>query len=249
MTPQEHYQAGQLQQAIQVLNQEIKHAPEDIAKRDLLREFLCIAGDLERADKQLDIIVQQNPEAQIGAAIQRQLIRAEQTRQKCLREGCLPEFVGEPSLVLKQHLQALICLRDGKNDEARQLLEQIKTESPVRDLDDLCAHFLEVLTSHGKYYWIGFDQIQSIEFYPPERPVDLLWRRAHLQVQNGPEGDIYIPAIYVDYNNRQDEEAQLGRKTDWDGDAFPVRGIGQRMFLIDDDAVNIMEMTTWQNKI
>jgi type VI secretion system protein ImpE len=245
MTPHEYYQAGQLQQAIQALNQEIKQTPDDVAKRDLLREFLCVAGDLDRADKQLDIISEQKPEAQIGVAIQRQLIRAEQTRQKCLREACLPEFIGEPSSTLKRHLQALVCLRDGKADEAQQLLEETDIETPIRDLDDLCANFLEVLTSHGKYYWIGFDQIQSLEFHPPERPVDLLWRRAHLQVQNGPEGDIYIPAIYVDYENTQNESAQLGRTTDWYGS--PVRGLGQRVLLVGDDAINIMEMTEWHN--
>jgi type VI secretion system protein ImpE len=245
MTAHEYFQAGQLQKAIETLTQDIKKQPDNIAKRDLLREFLCIAGELERADKQLDIIAEQNPETQVNVAIQRQLIRGEKTRQDCFREGCLPEFIGVASPALKNHLKALVCLREGKPEEAQSILDNIETASPIRDLDDLCANFLEVITSQGKYYWIGFDQIQSLEFHPPERPVDLLWRRAQLHVQNGPEGEVYIPAIYVDHHNKSDEMARLGRMTDWYGS--PVCGIGQRMFLIDDEPVNIMEVTTWQS--
>jgi hypothetical protein len=34
----------------------------------------------------------------------------------------------------------------------------------LRDLDDLTASFLEVLTCTGRYYWVGWEQIERLTF-------------------------------------------------------------------------------------
>jgi type VI secretion system protein ImpE len=40
-------------------------------------------------------------------------------------------------------------------------------------------------------------------------------------------------------------QCQLGRMTNWlGGDGEPMRGVGQRTFLIDDEARGIMEITS-----
>lgn len=255
MKAKQFYENGELFKAIAAMNDEVKQMPQDIYKRDFLRELLCIAGELERADKQLDVIAQQDVRATVGAALVRQLIRAEQARLQCFKEGRVPEFIGEPTAALKWHLQALIELREGNTEQAYECLQKANAERlPVhgecdgvafqnlRDLDDTCAGFFEVLTSNGKYYWVAFEQIKHIEFRAPERPTDLIWRRAHMTVNDGPEGEIYIPAIYVN-TLPEDETARLGHKTDWQGDDNkPVVGIGQRLLLIGEEAVPIMEI-------
>ena len=106
---------------------------------------------------------------------------------------------------------------------------------------------LDVLTSTGKHYWIPMEQVRLIEFKPAEATRDLLWRRALVEVADGPDGEVFVPAIYPWADETTDPRALLGRTTDWLGDDTtpgPVRGEGQRMFLVGDAAVPVMELGT-----
>jgi type VI secretion system protein ImpE len=258
MSAQEHYRAGRLKEAVAVTTEEVKKNPTDPARRGLLWELLAFAGDLERADVHLDALGHQDPAAQLGVALFRQLIRAEQARRQFFTEGRLPEFLTPPTPVLRLHLEASIRLREGKAAEAAALLEQAEAQRPrpsgscdgkpfadLRDLDDLTAPFFEVLTGTGKYYWVPIERVELVEFRPFERPRDLLWRRTHLVVRDGPDGEVYLPALYAGSHAEADDQIRLGRMTDWrGGDGAPVRGVGQRMFLVGDEDRPILEIST-----
>jgi type VI secretion system protein ImpE len=154
-------------------------------------------------------------------------------------------------------LEASIHLRENRAAEAMALLSQAEEQRPavsgtadgepfdeLRDLDDLTASFFEVLTSTGKYYWIAVEQVEQIEFHPPEQPRDLLWRRAHMVVDDGPDGEVFLPVLYAGSHQEEDVRFRLGRQTDWrGGDGAPVRGIGQRMFLIGEKDRSILELS------
>jgi type VI secretion system protein ImpE len=87
------------------------------------------------------------------------------------------------------------------------------------------------------------DRVVVLEFRPPERPRDLIWRRAQMTVSEGPDGEVFLPAIYAGAD--QEDRALLGRVTDWTADeGAPVRGIGQRSFLIGSESKTIMELST-----
>ncbi len=246
MTPQEHYEAGQLTEAIAAANDAVKSHPTDVAKRTFLCELLCFAGELDRADTQFETIGRQRAEAALGVVMFRQLIRAEKSRQEFFADGRVPTFLGEPSPALKLALSASICIREGQLSAAQELLEEADEKRPrvsgtcdgetfddLRDVDDLTAAFLEVLTSNGKYYWIPVERIDSISFPSPERPLDLLWRRATMDVRDGPNGEVFLPALYAGTHTEADDRVRLGRATDWRGEeGEPIRGIGQRIFLI-----------------
>src|SRR5262245_16784410 len=81
MTPGELFQAGKLTEAVQVALDAVKKNPTDTDRRGQLIELLCFSGDIERADKQLETIGQQDPRAQMGVSMLRQLVRAENARQ------------------------------------------------------------------------------------------------------------------------------------------------------------------------
>jgi type VI secretion system protein ImpE len=258
MNARELYQAGRLQEAITAASAEVKQHPADTVRRGLLCELLCFTGDIDRADLQLDIMAGQEPEATLGLSLFRQLLRAEQARQQFYSEGRLPEFLGQPSSNLQLRLQASICLREGQAAEATRLLDQAEAERikvtgtcndkaflDFRDLDDLTASFFEVLTSNGKYYWIPLEQVELAEFRPPARPRDLLWRRVHMIVRGGPDGEVFVPSLYAGTATETNDGLRLGRATDWrGGEGQPVRGVGQRTFLVGDDAMSIMELQT-----
>jgi len=200
-------------------------------------------------------MMEQTSEISLGIMLLRQLIRAEKIRQQCFYEARLPEFIGEATPALKASLQALIALGEKNPQQALHMLQQAelsrslivgcyneKMFTGMRDGDDFFAGLLELFTKDGKYYWIALEQINTLEFYKPERPIDLLWRRAHLSIHGGPEGEVYIPAIYIQ-TPVEHESARLGYTTDWciEQDQ-PVQGIGQRSFLIGEELVPIMEI-------
>jgi type VI secretion system protein ImpE len=254
MDPKQLLAAGKLAEAIEALVAVVKKKPTEAEPRGLLCELLVLAGELERADKQLDLIAHQQPEAAVWVSLMRQLIRAEVQRGQFFAEGRVPEFLGEPGPVEKLCLEASIHLREGADAQARELLEKAESErAPLavtvngtpcddfRDLDDLTAAVFEVLTSTGKYYWVPQSRVVSATFAPPERPIDLCWRRVHMEVEDGPDGEVYVPVTYCRPGAELTDALRLGRATEWVGDG-PVRGVGQREFLAGDAGLPVMDL-------
>jgi type VI secretion system protein ImpE len=253
---QEHYREGRLQEAISAATNEVRRHPADSKQRAFLCELLCLAGDLERADRQLDTLGHQDPEVMVGVGLFRHLIRAEQARQQFYTEGRLPELLDSPPPAVKLLLEASIRLREGLPAEAAGLLAQAEDERPrvtgtcdgaafddLRDLDDRTASVLEVLTSNGKYYWVPMEWVELIKFHTPVRPRDLLWRRAHVIVRDGPDGEVFLPVLYAGSHVDADDRLRLGRATEWrGGDGAPSWGVGQRTLLVGDEARPILEI-------
>lgn len=254
-TGAELYASGDLAGAVQAMIAEVRSHPTDVGKRGFLAELLCFTGDLERADKQLDVLVEQAPEAVAGLALFRQLIRAEQARQQFFTDGRVPEFLSEPTETMRLLLEASVALRADNGAEALDLVGKAEAARPIvsgtmggkpfddlRDIDDLTGGVFEVLTSTGKFYWIPTERVLSIDTRPPQRPRDLLWRRVHMEVEEGPEGEVYLPTIYPPVGEI-DDRVRLGRVSDWvGGEDAPVRGVGQRCFLVGDASVPITQL-------
>ncbi len=258
-TAHDLFEAGDLQGAIAAVTAEVKARPLATERRGLLAELLSFAGDLERADKQLDAMVRQDPDSVVGVALFRQVIRADLARHQIHRDGRLPEFVGPPPGHVQTLLQAGAAIRAGDVAEARRLARAAEDQRPrvavrvgdvvfddLRDLDDLTAGVFEVLTSNGQAYWIPIERVQRIEFRAPQRPRDLLWRRALLVVAEGPEGEVFFASAYVPPDGATlDDSLRLCRATTWVGEGeAPVRGLGQRTFLCGDRDVPILDLTT-----
>ncbi|MEX0731278.1 MAG: type VI secretion system accessory protein TagJ [Aquisalimonadaceae bacterium] len=254
-TAQTYYQQGDLIAAIDAIASELRGEPGNGGKRAFYAELLCLRGDLERADRQLDTLLSLEPGAALTIATWRQLIHAAQARQDVFTNGRVPEIVDAPSTRVQGLLEILVALREGRAADAAsraRALEEARLPCPavvndkpvqdVRDLDDLCAGVLEVLATNGKYFWVDQECVVSLTFHPAERPLDLLWRKASLVLTSGTEGDVFIPAVYA--TRTLDQAALLGRSTDWDEAGGLVRGIGQRTWLVGDDALPLADIQT-----
>jgi len=250
----ELFQAGRLRDAVATLVEDVRSRPTDTGARLLLGELLCFSGDLERADNHLDAAGHSDAQALPYVVGLRQLIRAEQARRDFFREGRLPQFLTPPEGAVRTLLEASVRVRAGAESEAMELLDRVEEERPklagscdgrpfqdLRDLDDLTPCVLEVLTSDGRYFWVPIADVVSIEFRAPSTPRDLLWRNVVLTVRNGPEGEVFLPVLYAGTETEADDGLRLGRATEWKGgDGTPVRGVGQRTFLVGDDAAPIL---------
>ena len=256
MNAKQHYEAGNLREALEAATDEVRGHPTDTAQRGFLAELLCFSGEFERADRQLDTIGQQEPQAMVGVSMYRQLIRAEMARQQFFTEGRLPEFLDKPSPAIQIYLEASIELREGDAPKAAQRLEEVEQQrfhvsgrcdgepfDDLRDLNDLTAACLEVLTSNGKYYWIPIEKVESIELHPPKRPRDLIWRGARMVVDQGPDGEVFLPTLYPNTHASDDDKLRLGRATDWiGGDDSPAQGVGLRTFLVGEGDRTILQI-------
>lgn len=255
MNATDFFQVGQIDQAVNAAIADVKEKPGDANRRWFLCEMLCFTGDLTRVDKHLDAIFAMDAAALPGVSLFRQLVRAESARQQFFAEGKLPDFLSQPDPDFQKRLQASIYFRENALTDAAASLVAAENERPAisgtadgkpfddfRDVDDLAASFLEVFTSTGKYYWIPLARVRSIDFRPPSRARDLLWRAADVDVADGPHGEVFIPALYPGSQAASDPKARLGRATEWNGPEGATRGIGQRMFLIGDQIVAIGDL-------
>jgi type VI secretion system protein ImpE len=256
MKAREHFEAGRIKEAIAAAVEEVRQRPSEAGPRWFLVELLLFTSDWERADGHLETLGRQDAKAAEQVAVLRQLLRAEQARQQFFTEGRLPEFLEPPSPALRLHLDASIRLREGQPAEAARLLAEAEAARPrpagtcdgkhfddFRDSDDLTACFFEVLTKDGKYYWIPTERVESVELQAPRRAHELLWRPAHVVVRDGPDGEVYLPALYPGAAAEADDRLRLGRLTEWrGGQDAPTRGVGQRVFQVGDEETPFLEI-------
>src|SRR5512138_1594599 len=95
MDATELYRAGQLAEAVRSLSAELRDNPSDAKRRTFLFELLSFSGEFDRALKQLDILAQAGPQAEMGTLIYRAAIQAEHQRQEMFRSRDFPEPVSD----------------------------------------------------------------------------------------------------------------------------------------------------------
>jgi type VI secretion system protein ImpE len=226
MNATELYRAGRLDEAIQALGAALRDDPADAQRRTFLFELLCFAGHYDRAEKQLDILADGGPEAEMGTLVYRGALNAERTRQEMFASGRLPEG-GPPAHAVAGSLNGRRC-------------------ASLTDADPRIGARLEVFAA-GQYLWIPFEHIDSVRMEPPRQLRDLLWAPAILRT--GPSfrgmelGEVLLPVLTPLAWRDTDAEVRLGRVTEWaaldDGREAPA---GQRILLADGEEIPLLEV-------
>ena len=255
MTTGDLFRQGRLNEAIDAAAASVKRRPLEAASRILFSELLLFAGDFARADNVLEAAGTVEPAAALAVAEFRQLLRAATACRQVAREGRMPDLLGGPTPSQTSLVRALMALREGDEAaaaSAADAAELARQPAPgthngvafrdFRDADDLCAGVIDVLTTTGKHFWVPIERVETATFHPPVRVRDLFWRRCSMTVRGGPEGDVYVPAIY-DHDRDTGDRLRLGRETEWTTTA-PIRGTGQRVFFTGSDGVPIHELGT-----
>lgn len=250
------FDAGRLSEAIAAQTQQVKSRPADVGMRTFLFELLCFNGDLERAEKQLDVIAEQSAEAEAAAQVYKNILRAERARRRLRTEGLRPQFLADPPEAVHHCLEAVNRLREDNLAEAKRELDQAEAARPerggrlndetdfddFRDCDDLFAPVVELFVGPD-YYWVPTEQIALLQVAAPEKPRDLLWAACQINLVDGTAQRGYLPVLYPDSHEHENEQVRLGRMTDWnEHDGGPVLGVGQRMLMIGDDARAVLDV-------
>lgn len=234
---------GKLTDALSCCATELQDEPLNFDIRSMYAELLCINGELEKADKQLDFMVQKNPEFAVGAVNLRHLIRAQQSRVDFYQGKGIPKLFHDANELDTLFLKMHVALLEGSTDEAAQLAQEMESirvstdESSARDLDDCLNPYLEVLGTNGEFYLANFNEIESLKMEPVESLLESIWLRVEITIKDGPSGTAHLPLVYI---NSESELEKLGQVSDWVElkDEFII-GKGMKMLFVDDEAITI----------
>src|SRR5438445_3633073 len=118
MNATELFRAGQLQKAIDAQLQEVKSKPADQGARIFLFELAAFAGDLDRAQRQIEAVKYGDMERDAGVLSYRQALDSERLRRRFFSEGVAPKFLVNPPESAQWRIEAVNCLRGGQAKEA-----------------------------------------------------------------------------------------------------------------------------------
>jgi type VI secretion system protein ImpE len=247
--------AGNLSGAVEAALASVRSSPTDAKARTFLFELACFAGDWERAEKQLDVIGMQDNNAMIGSLIFRQNLKAERSRLRLFSDSEKPEFIMSPPDYVVGLLMANNRIREGNLAQAREILDKVEEERPAfacsingeeaadfRDYNDLTGCVFEAIVKDA-YTWLPFEHVESIEFIAPKSLRDLFWIQAKVEMTNGTNGEMFLPALYANSWKSDNDQVRLGRMTDWRdvGEDIYI-GEGMRMFWSDGNEKPILEL-------
>ncbi len=248
---------GNLDEAVELALNAVKAKPTDVAARTFLFELSFLAGDWERAEKQLDVIGQQDVNAMVGTLIYKQNIKAERDRIRSFEEGLMPECLMAPPKYVDKLLVANNYVRTNDMERARAVFDEIEEERPAfactvngeevedfRDFNDPTSCIFEVFVKDS-YAWLPLEQVQRIEFFERKSLRDLFWIQAEVEMVNGTTGEMFFPSLYVNTGNSDDNKLRLGRGTEWSepGDGIYV-GTGLRLFALGSEYKLIPDLKT-----
>ena len=224
-TAREHYTAGQLDSAIEVLGAELRNAPADAQRRTFLFELLTFAGQYDRAEKQLDVLARGGTDAELAVLPYRAALQAERVREHMFSTGDFPTGLAPTPVAGTLNGRPFLS---------------------IEDADPRVGARLEVMAG-GRYMWIPFAYLETVTLEPPRMLRDLRWAPARVTTSTSMRemelGEVLLPALSPGAWRLQDAELKLGRAADWeelaDGSYAPA---GQKLLRVDGELVPLLEV-------
>ncbi|MCU7921250.1 MAG: tetratricopeptide repeat protein [Candidatus Thiodiazotropha sp. (ex Dulcina madagascariensis)] len=256
MRAEELLQQGDLEGALQELQQAVRSEPSHAKFRVFLFQLLCVLGEWERALTQLDVAGDLDPLNLPMAQTYREAIRCELFRRQVFSGDKSPLVFGDPPQWSAYLIEALHLSGRGKYAQSDQLRGQAFDLAPgssgtideqsfawIADADTRLGPMLEAIVN-GRYYWIPMQRLKQVDIDPPEDLRDMVWAPAHLTFENQGETVALIPARYPSTESESDSALKLSRKTEWQEPfAGHYIGLGQRMLATDADEYPLLSTT------
>ncbi len=249
--------AVNLDDAIAKALENVKKHPTDTTARIYLFELSLFSGDLDRAERQVDVIGKQDANALIGSVIFKQNMKAERDRLSVFEEGLIPECLMPPPKYVESLLPAISLVKEGKYGDAQKVVDNVeenrpaftckvngKASSDIRDFNDLTMCVFEAIVQDS-YSWLPFEQVSSVKLFEAKSLRDNFWRQAEVEMLNGTKGEMFIPCLYSGTYKSKDEAVRLGKATDWkDIDEEIFIGEGMRVFQTEDSNIPFTDIQT-----
>ncbi|MEL6479162.1 MAG: type VI secretion system accessory protein TagJ [Pseudomonadota bacterium] len=247
--------AGNLEDCRTALFDAVRAAPDDPELRAFLFQYLCLVGDWERADKQLDVLGEMTPASLDMVNDYRTAIRAEMVREAVWAGEISPPIFGEPRDWMAKLVQAQAHEARGETGPAHDLRAEALAEAPAEpgllngtrfawfaDADTRLGPVFEMIIN-GEYHWIAMADVARLELHAPKNVRDLVWAVCILTLTNGASLPVFMPARYPGAAQSGDAGLILGRRTEWTALAGEhAAGHGQRLFATDTGDLPALEL-------
>lgn len=247
MTAQQLWKEGRLDEAVEAQIAEVRTHPGDADRRYFLFALLCLAGELDRAARQLDALGVGDPKLQGTAVVYRNLLGSEADRRRVWAGEAKPVLPPEAPGSLAGRVDAIATLGAGRAEDAAALLAKAAEAeagcagacdghafTDVTDTDELLGPNLEVFAG-GRFLLVPFALLRSVSIAEPKHLLDLVWIPASLAMADGTDADVHLPVLYEGTHAATNSPVRLGRGTEWYDAGGPVRGRGQKVLAFGGD--------------
>ena len=248
--------AGRLSDARKELIELVKTAPADTTNRTLLFQVLVYLGEFAKAESHLKILAGQDSERLPMFNSCQELLTAEKERVAVMSAKTPPSFLPDVPPGSSEYQELLTALAAGRGDEVEELREKLATEfgsvsgtvngtpfTKFQDTDTALTWFLEAFV-HERYLLIPFSAIRELNIAPPANFLDLCWISAQVTMwKDGLALNCYLPVLYGQSYEAEDELTRLGRKTSWSSlGGTAIKGAGQHVYETDSKDYSLLEI-------
>ena len=254
MRAEEYIRTGNLQEALEDLQDNIRAEPDNSRNRIFFFQLLTVLGQWDRALSQLNVLEKLDKDTWPMVQMYRAAIQCEALRSEIFAGRKTPLIFGEPPEWMAWLVESLRLISKSRFAQAKELRDQafvqaqvssgIIDEQPfewIADADSRLGPVLELIIN-GQYYWAPFQQIRMIQISKPEDLRDLVWLPARFVWTNGGEAVGLIPTRYPKSETTNESAIQLARTTQWQKVFEGVfHGLGQRMLATDQDDYPLLE--------
>jgi type VI secretion system protein ImpE len=247
--------AGRLDEAREVLINEVKSKPADTKVRTLLFQVLSLCGEYDRALKHLDMIGTIDTSKAFSVTAYKDILRAEAERFKVCSLEKLPSFLTDAPPYFEIYWDACAEINKGENYKARELFDKASEMRPdihgkadgeafewIMDADSMLSFFVEAFV-HDRYVWIPFESMREFIIEKPLSLLDTIWLKATVTTWEGLTANCFLPATYPGSAKNENELIRLGRLTEWDEiGAGIARGQGQHIYIAGEKDLALLDI-------
>jgi type VI secretion system protein ImpE len=241
---------GTIAEMMSKVTASVKSRPADASARMQLFRLLAVTGQWTRAENQLDVAGNLDKTLALTVLAHRHALSCEQFRKEVFAGTRAPLFLGEPDRGSALLAQALTLTGGSAHSMRTEAMESLETSAGsinaetfdwLSDADSRLGPTLEVYLD-GKYYWVPFTRVLSLEINEPTDVLDLVWASAELVLRGGVPQAVLLPTRYPGSELSDDDALRLARRTDWISlGEEQYSGLGQRMFASNQSEVALLD--------
>jgi type VI secretion system protein ImpE len=257
MLAEDRWRAGDPEDSLHRLQEQVRKEPANASLRVFLFQLLALMGQWERALTQLNVAGELDAGTLAMVQTYREALRCEVLRAEIFSGKRSPLVFGQPAEWFALLLEAARLVGQAAGEQARTVRERALAAAPatpgsidsvpfewIMDGDNRLGPVLEAIVN-GRYYWIPFQRIRSIQIEKPQDLRDLVWMPAHFTWANGGESVGLIPTRYPDSEASPDPDIRRARRTEWlEQGGGTYIGLGQRMLFTDGGEYSLMDIRT-----
>lgn len=263
MDAQQCLAEGNLEEALLQLQEDVRKDPSNAKHRVFLFQLLAVMGQWDRALNQLNVVGELDDTALAMVQMYREALLCEGLRGEVFKGKRTPVIFGQPEQWMALLFEALRLTADGQYAKSQDVRDQAFVLAPttsgsiaagasedtqqetfnwIADADSRMGPMLEAIIN-GRYYWVPFHRIQTLNIEEPQDMRDQVWMPAYFTLANGGETVGLIPTRYPGSENSEDNQVRSAYKTIWQELGADIyQGLGQRMLATDVGEYSIMDL-------